>query len=121
MSDSNDRENNTKKSKDKPLSKIPDFSGDATPLIGGNPPDWFTGTDAQIMFILYTGLTLTPSIIAENTEFSRQTISKRLNTLQAAGFVEKVSRGKYKITKEGAFITSGDPDIYENMDGDSSS
>ena len=90
-----------------------DLSGDVTPVITGAPPDWFTGSDAQILFVLYTGLVLTPSIISENTEVTRQTVGKRLNTLQAAGFVKKLDRGKYQITREGAFVVSGDPDLLE--------
>lgn len=93
-----------------------DLSGEVTPIIGGNPPDWFTDADGQILFVLYTGLILTPSIIAENTEVTRQTVGKRLNTLQAAGFVKKLDRGKYQITKDGAFVVSGDPEIYERAD-----
>jgi len=89
-----------------------DLSEDVTPVISGDPPDWFTASDAQILFVLYTGLVLTPSIISENTKVTRQTVGKRLNTLQAAGFVEKLDRGKYQITKDGAFVVSGDPDIY---------
>ncbi|WP_248518014.1 replication/maintenance protein RepL [Salinarchaeum laminariae] len=91
---------------------VPDLTGDVTPIIEGDTPDWFTGSDGHILFVLYTGLTLTPSIIAENTNLTRQTVSRRLETLQAGGFVEKVDRGKYKITKEGAFLVSEDPDIY---------
>lgn len=92
------------------------ISGDVTPVIGGNPPDWFTDADAQILFVMYTGLVLTPSIIAENTNVTRQTVGKRLNTLQAADFVEKLERGKYKITRDGAFVVSGDPELYEEDD-----
>ncbi len=93
-----------------------DISGDVTPIISGDPPDWFTGSDAQILFVMYTGLVLTPSVISENTNVTRQTVGKRLNTLQAAGYVQKLDRGKYQITREGAFVVSGDPDILENVD-----
>ncbi|SNR38340.1 MarR family transcriptional regulator [Halorubrum vacuolatum] len=93
-----------------------DLSGDATPVISGNPPDWFTDADAQILFVMYTGLVLTPSIIADNTEITRQTVGKRLNTLRAAGFVEKLDRGKYQITRDGAFVVSGDLELYDNTD-----
>ena len=93
-----------------------DLSGDVTPVIAGDPPDWFTGSDAQILFVLYTGLVLTPSIISENTKVTRQTVGKRLNTLQAAGFVKKLDRGKYQITREGAFVVSGDRDILQEAD-----
>jgi|AntDeeMinimDraft_4_1070355.scaffolds.fasta_scaffold15854_1 predicted transcriptional regulator len=70
-------------------------------------PDWMTGTDLQILAALMTGLILSPSIIATNTGRSREGISRRLNTLQAADYVKKVDRGKYKITEEG----------YEFMEG----
>lgn len=96
---------------------VPNLSDDATPVIMGDTPDWFTSSDGYILFVLYTGLTLTPSIIAENTDVTRQTVSRRLETLQAGGLVEKVERGKYEITKEGAYLVSEDPDIYkENSD-----
>lgn len=91
-----------------------DISGEVKPVISGDPPEWFTDADAQILFVMYTGLVLTPSIIAENTNVTRQTVGKRLNTLQAAEFVEKLDRGKYQITKEGAFVVSGDQDIYRD-------
>lgn len=89
-----------------------DLSDGEAPVIMGETPDWFTNADAHILFVLYTGLTLTPSVIAENTGVSRVTVSRQLKTLQAGGLVEKVERGKYKITNEGAFVVSGDPEIY---------
>ena len=70
-------------------------------------PDWLTEMDIQILDALARGLTLSPSIIAENTDRSRSGVSRRLNTLQAAGYVEKVSRGKYEITEEGMEFLAG--------------
>lgn len=93
-----------------------DLSEGGNPVIAGDAPDWFTGADAQILFILNSGLTLTPSIIAENSDITRQTVSKRLNTLQAGGYVEKVDRGKYKITPGGRFVVTGDPEVYPGVD-----
>lgn len=81
-------------------------------VMAGEPPDWFTQTDARIMMVLATGLTLTPSVIADNINSSRVTVSRRLNTLQAGGLVEKVDRGKYEITKEGQELASGDPERH---------
>ena len=89
-----------------------DLSDGVAPVIMGETPEWFTDADAHILFILYTGLTLTPSIIAENTAVSRVTVSRRLTTLQAGELVEKVGRGKYKITPEGAFVVTGDPEVF---------
>lgn len=120
MSDSEDEKDDTEVADPEDLPDIIDLSGGSGPIISGDTPDWFTGADAQILFVMYTGLVLTPSIIAENTDVTRQTVSKRLDTLRAAGFVEKLDRGKYKITKDGAFTVSGDPDIYrESTDSNS--
>lgn len=98
-------------------SKVPEALNFTEPsqaaLVGGRP-EWFTETDARIILILATGLTLTPSIIGENINSSRVTVSRRLNTLQAGGLVEKVDRGKYKITKEGQDLATGDPE--RNLD-----
>lgn len=100
--------------KEPELSNIPsylDLSEGASPGILGETPEWFTNADAHIMFILCSGLTLSPSIIAENTDITRVTVSRRLNTLQAGGLVEKVGRGKYEITPEGVFVVTGDPEV----------
>jgi len=93
--------------------KVPDvldFTEPSEVALAGERPEWFTETDARIILILATDLTLTPSIIAENINSSRVTVSRRLNSLQAGGLVEKVDRGKYKITKRGQELASGDPE-----------
>lgn len=64
-------------------------------------PDWMTDMDLEILGVLDKGLTLSPSIIAENIDRSRVGVNRRLNTLQASGVVEKVDRGKYQITDQG--------------------
>jgi hypothetical protein len=107
---------NEEESEQDELPNILDLSGGGQPVIAGDTPDWFTGADAHVLFILNSGLTLTPSIIAENSDVTRQTVSKRLNTLQAGGYVEKVARGKYKITPDGRFVVTGDPEVYPNVD-----
>lgn len=63
--------------------------------------DWMTETDALILNALLSGLTLSPSIIADNIDRSRENVSRRLSTMQAGGLVKKVDRGKYEITKLG--------------------
>jgi DNA-binding transcriptional ArsR family regulator len=70
-------------------------------ILAGKDLDWVTETDELILGALYTGLTLTPSVIADNIDRSREAVSRRLNSLRAGGLVEKVSRGKYEITREG--------------------
>jgi Mn-dependent DtxR family transcriptional regulator len=64
-------------------------------------PDWMTDMDLEILEVLAQGLTLSPSIIAENIDRSRVGVNRRLNTLQASGFVEKIERGKYEISEKG--------------------
>lgn len=70
-------------------------------ILAGKDLDWVTETDELILGALYTGLTLTPSVIADNIDRSREAVSRRLNSLRAGGLVDKISRGKYEITKEG--------------------
>jgi uncharacterized membrane protein len=63
--------------------------------------DWITEMDKEILRTLVFNLTLTPAVIADNIGRSRPGVSRRLNTLNAGGLVEKEGRGKYKITKLG--------------------
>jgi len=94
---------------------------DPDKLVGphGDVPDWFTDTDHLILHVMVFGHILTPAIIAENIDRSRGAVSRRLQTLQAGGFVEKVDRGKYAITKKGTFTITGNPEVLESK-GDSS-
>jgi DNA-binding transcriptional ArsR family regulator len=67
-----------------------------------DPPDWITDLDREILALLgNTGVIMTPAVIAKNIERARSSISRRLNTLEAGGMVEKVERGHYKISDEG--------------------
>ncbi|QCC58651.1 transcriptional regulator [Natrinema thermotolerans] len=82
-----------------------------------------TGTDLQIIDALGRGLTLSPTIISDNTDKSREAISRRLSTLQAAGYVEKTGRGRYEITEKGMEFLEGrvlpnDDDWAINPDDD---
>ena len=70
-------------------------------------PDWITDVDREVLSILNMNLTLSPSIIAENIDRSRSSVSRRLSTLTAGGLVEKVDRGMYRITRTGV-------DVLEN-------
>ena len=73
----------------------------------GDVPDWYTDMDQQILYVLKHGHVLTPAVIAQNIDRSRGGVSNRLQTLQAGGFVEKVDRGKYSITKKGYYTATG--------------
>lgn len=66
-----------------------------------SPPEWFTELDREICVLLGHGFIFTPSLIAKNIERPRSSVSRRLNTLEAGGIVEKVERGHYKLTEEG--------------------
>jgi DNA-binding transcriptional ArsR family regulator len=67
-----------------------------------DPPDWITDLDREILALLgNTGVIMTPAVIAKNIDRARSSISRRLNTLEAGGMVEKVERGHYKISDEG--------------------
>ncbi|MFD1642821.1 helix-turn-helix domain-containing protein [Halohasta litorea] len=66
-----------------------------------DPPDWLTELDREICVLLGHGFIFTPSLIAKNIDRPRSSVSRRLNTLEAGGIVEKVERGHYKLTEEG--------------------
>jgi len=66
-----------------------------------SPPDWLTELDREICVLLGHGFIFTPSLIAKNIDRPRSSVSRRLNTLEAGGIVEKVERGHYKLTEEG--------------------
>jgi DNA-binding transcriptional ArsR family regulator len=61
---------------------------------------WLTDLDKEILRILESGLILTPSVIATNIDRPRESVSRRLSTLEAGGFVEKVERGKYRLDND---------------------
>jgi DNA-binding transcriptional ArsR family regulator len=66
------------------------------------PPDWITDLDREILALLGNSqIILTPSVIAKNIDRPRSSISRRINTLEAGGLVEKPERGHYQISAEG--------------------
>lgn len=71
--------------------------------------EWVTKMDREILELLLTsGIVLTPAVIADNLNRSRSGISRRLNSLQAGGLVNKEGRGKYSISKLGAgYVIAG--------------
>lgn len=75
------------------------------------PGEWMQPMDDRILEILETsGLVLTPSIIAYNLDKSRAAVSRRLSELSHYSLVERVDRGKYKITDKGTSYLSGELD-----------
>jgi predicted transcriptional regulator len=83
------------------------------------PADWMTPMDDEILSVFHgTELILTPSIIAYNTGFSRKEVNRRLITLNEHGLVEKVERGKYRVTRHGERYLRGLQTVPTNDDTD---
>jgi len=83
-----------------------------------HPRRWMTPMDETILELFHrSGLVLTPAIVASNTGYSREEVNRRLGELTDHGLVERVERGKYRITDVGeAYLlgeypeaTGGDP------------
>jgi Mn-dependent DtxR family transcriptional regulator len=64
--------------------------------------------DAILSLFHSADLVLTPAIIAYNIDHSRKEVNRRLRKLEAATLVEKVKRGKYRITPEGEAYLAGE-------------
>lgn len=63
------------------------------------PSEWMLPIDDTILSLFHaTDLVLTPSIVAYNIDYSRDEVNRRLTELEQRGFVEKVERGKYRLT-----------------------
>ena len=66
------------------------------------PAEWMTPMDDEILATFHgTDLALTPAVVAFNTGFSRKEVNRRLIELADHGFVEKIERGKYRLTRRG--------------------
>lgn len=76
-------------------------------------PEWTTEMDKEILKLLNTEMTLTPTVVAENIDRSRGAVARRLNTLEAGGLVIKVDRGKYRITTEAMDMVEGGLTLVE--------
>lgn len=78
------------------------------------PADWMRPMDDRILEALQScGLVLSPSIIAFNIEKSREAVTRRLAELTTHGLVERVERGKYRITDDGEQYLAGTLDVSE--------
>lgn len=56
--------------------------------------------DLEYLNAISSGPALTASVFADDIGRSPEAVSRRLNTLEAGGLVERVDRGKYRITRE---------------------
>lgn len=73
-------------------------------------------TDDRILEALESGLRLTPVVIGENIDCSRQHVTRRLSELTERDFVEKPKRGYYEITDIGQEYLAGEIDAAELED-----
>lgn len=76
-------------------------------------------TDERILELLDdSDLILTPTVISENLDYERTWVSDRLGVLRDAGLVERIARGKYRISEKGRSFLEGDLNADELTDVD---
>lgn len=69
---------------------------------------WMRPLDDHILELCSASdLVLTPAVIAYNIEYSREEVNRRLSELERHSLVERVDRGKYRITQYGQQYLSG--------------
>lgn len=82
-------------------------------------PEWMAPMDDVILELFHTAdLVLTPSIIAYNTGYSREAVNRRLGELVERGFLDRVERGKYRITEFGRQYLTGESPTESGEGGD---
>jgi len=73
------------------------------------PADWMTPMDDAVLELFHSSaLVLTPAIIAFNIDRSREEVNRRLTALAEHGLVERVERGKYRLTELGERYLRGE-------------
>ncbi|MDF9745047.1 ArsR family transcriptional regulator [Natrinema salsiterrestre] len=73
------------------------------------PAGWMTPMDDAILEVFHSsGLILTPAVVALNIDRSREEVNRRLSRLATHGLVEKVERGKYRLTRRGVRYLRGE-------------
>ena len=71
--------------------------------------EWMMPIDDAILEVLSSsGLILTPAVIAVNIDYSREEVNRRLSRLETEGLVERVERGKYRLTDRGEQYLDGE-------------
>lgn len=68
------------------------------------------GDDRILETLESSGLVLSPRILSENTDYTRNYINKRLKKLRENGLVERVDEGLYEITDRGRDYLAGELD-----------
>ena len=74
-----------------------------------HPADWMVPMDDEILTLFHgSHLVLTPAIVAYNLDHSREEVNRRLSALADEELVERVERGKYRLTPIGEAYLAGD-------------
>lgn len=72
---------------------------------------WMTPLDDEVLELFHNSeLTLTPSIIAYNLDYHSKEVNRHLMELAEHGYLERVKRGKYRLTDRGELYLTGEPD-----------
>ncbi|SFR97853.1 hypothetical protein SAMN05216559_1927 [Halomicrobium zhouii] len=67
-----------------------------------SPADWMRPMDDAILELFHSSeLVLTPAVVALNIDRSREAVNRRLTALADRDLVERVERGKYRLTPLG--------------------
>lgn len=83
-----------------------------------HPADWMVPMDDEILELFHSAhLVLTPSIIAYNIDRSREEVNRRLTELTEHDLVDRVGRGKYRITEFGEQYLRGGEFTNESVMG----
>lgn len=73
------------------------------------PAGWMAPMDDRILELFHSShLVLTPAIIAYNIDYSREEVNRRLSALEEHDLIERVERGKYRITELGEQYLQGE-------------
>lgn len=71
--------------------------------------EWMVPMDDDVLEVLYgSALVLTPAVIAYNTGYCREEVNRRLRHLESNEFVERVERGKYRLSTRGERFVEGE-------------
>jgi len=71
------------------------------------------GDDRILETLESSGLVLSPRVLSENTDYTRNYINKRLKKLRENGLVDRVDDGLYRITDRGRAYLDGDLDAED--------
>lgn len=71
--------------------------------------DWMNQTDDRILELLAeSDLILTPAVMARNLDYTRNWVSRRVGKLEAAGLVDPIDSGYYRISDRGRSYLAGE-------------